>query len=266
MAPAKKRTMQRRAGQSDARRRYGEILADLHRARARGPLSTDEESDVAAVLATLWDKLTKAEQREIENMVETYKREERGAKRPTAEAFQLSVGLLRACGMGPPKRTKKSAKLDPYRDRFLSSRRDLTLEEIMFAEDAQVLGAVAFDPTTLSDAADSLDGYEHTDAPDGSTEFYVIDWGGFDRASCVARRSRVRRALARLGERGLVRLVGRLWMATRAGAEMAGFDMKVWPRHVRTWRRERTAKQRLRRNGRRREQRAKGEATKGTRR
>ena len=165
--------------------------------------------------------------------------------------------------MGPPKRIKRAAKLDPYRDRFLSSRRPLTEAEIAYAEEDQVLGAVAFDPTTLSDAADSLDGYDHTDAPDGSHEFFVIDWGGWDKASCDARRARVRLVLERLRDKGHVRLVdGRLWMATRAGAEKAGFNMEKWPSFAKNWRRERAAEQKLRRNRRRREQRAKADATK----
>jgi len=179
-------------------------------------------------------------------------------KRPEGEALQLSAGLLRACGMGPPKRIKKSEKLDPYRDRFLSSRRDLTPDEVTYAEDAQVLDAVTLHgPATLGYVADGLDGYERTNAPDGSHEFYVIDWGGWDKASCDARRERVRLVLARLREQGLVRLVGRLWMPTRAGAERAGFNMEKWPSHVRNWRRDRAAEQKLQRNGRRREQRAK---------
>jgi hypothetical protein len=56
--------------------RYVQILTELHRVRVNGSLSVDEESNIAAVLATLWDKLTKAEQREIEELVEQYKREE----------------------------------------------------------------------------------------------------------------------------------------------------------------------------------------------
>jgi hypothetical protein len=175
--------------------------------------------------------------------------------KPVGEAFQLSAGLLRACGMPPPKKPKGAAKLDPYRDRFLASRRDLTPDEVVFAEDDQVLDAVAlYGPATLSYLADGLDG-EHSDARDGSGEFFVLDWGGFPetRASRDARRDRVRRVLARLREQGLVRLVGRLWMPTRAGAERAGWNMAKWPAFAHNWRRDRAAEQKLRRNARRRE-------------
>jgi hypothetical protein len=178
-------------------------------------------------------------------------------KRPTGEAFQLSAGLLRACGKPPPKKVRGAAKLDPYRDRFLGSRRPMTPEEIVYAEDDQVLDAVSLHgPATLSYVADCLDG-EHSDAPDGSPEFFVLDWGGSPetRASRDARRDRVRRVLARLREQGLVRLVGRLWMPTRAGAERAGWNMAKWPAFARNWRRDRAAEQKLRRNGRRRAQR-----------
>jgi hypothetical protein len=138
------------------------------------------------------------------------------------EALQLCAGLMRACGMPVPKKRKGAPKLDPVRDRFLSGRRPLTPEEVAYALDDQLLDAVAcYGPKTLSGVVDLLAYGEHTDAPSGP-EFFVLDWGGYDPASCAARREWIRPVLARLRERGLVRLVRRSWVPTKKGYELAG--------------------------------------------
>jgi predicted RNase H-like HicB family nuclease len=136
---------------------------------------------------------------------------------------------------------------EPFEYHAVEGRR-LTSDEHRFAEDRQVLEAVAIsEPTTAARVADWLSGYESTNGP-RLRDRYILDWGD----SKAMRLPRVRTILARLVDAGLVERVGRQYTTTRAGYKLLGWA-KWAARHRDTIAKLRaTAKRQSRRDGRRR--------------
>jgi len=109
------------------------------------------------------------------------------------------------------------------------TRRPLTPDEVRIAEDDQTLDLVATQgPATVGRLALALLGVQSTH-PRGSREVYVLDW----TEDMDIRRASLRPVLGRLRKRRLVRLVGRRWTITKAGATAAGFNTERWPWHRR---------------------------------